>query len=722
MGYLGFRTFVRTLARGPDTTQAVTKATPAPRFFVTKYPQFVCEYPPVITHTSASKTQGRSLRLRISSVVGALALSTSALVVLTSPQVTANTYAVPAAPTIVRAYVTDKGIQVRFNPVTANPAVTNYVISGGQGSCPVIVSANTTGSVTLPVLEGQSSVSVTVQAVNAYGYSAPARWATTFTSAQLANVTRSNLKNVQLLQLSDFHGAIEGTATNAGTALLTTAFAADRKAVASTFTLSTGDNIGAAPAISSEFEEIPTIESMNLMKFDVSTFGNHEHDRNIAHVQKVIGLSNFQWVASNYSSLEPLKSGAKSAQRYVILDRGGVKVGVVGANTEETPEVIFPGNLDYTDASGAKKTIAISNTVASVNKAIADAKIDGADVVVALIHEGWSENADGVAKGNLLNLIKGIKGADVIFGGHSHQLYSSVNPAPNARSNTTLVAEVPNAGVSYNRVQLCVSTSSNKVIGSSIENVTTSAISKLTPDADGVALVKKYKDQLVAKLDVKIGQVTAVFPRGGTPAVERAGETPMGNYLADLMRSRMKTDFAITNGGGLRDTFPAATYKVVNTSYKRPGAGVTGPFDVTLGDAISVLPFGNAVVTTKISGTQLWGALENGVSQYPSAGRFPQISGFKFTFDSSKAVGSRVLTVTTLDGKAIAKDATMYTVATNDFMLYGGDGYTFFNPSMARINGILLVDILVDGLKADMAAGKVTQTPAADGRIVRTNS
>jgi len=682
----------------------------------------VCEYPPVITHTSASKTQGRSLRLRISSVVGALALSTSALVVLTSPQVTANSYAVPAAPTIVRAYATERGIQVRFNPVTANPAVTNYVISGGQGSCPVILPANTTGSVNLPVLEGQTSVSVTVQAVNAYGYSAPARWATTFTSAQLANVSRSNLKNVQLLQLSDFHGAIEGTATNAGTALLTTAFAADRKAVASTFTLSTGDNIGAAPAISGEFEELPTIESMNLMKFDVSTFGNHEHDRNIAHVQKVIGLSNFQWVASNYSSLEPLKSGAKSAQRYVILNRGGVKVGVVGANTEETPEVIFPGNLDYTDASGAKKTIAISNTVSSVNKAIADAKIDGANVVVALIHEGWSENADGVAKGNLINMIKGIKGADVIFGGHSHQLYSSVNPAPNARSNTTLVAEVPNAGVSYNRVQLCVSPSSNKVIGSSIENVTTSAISKLTPDADGVALVKKYKDQLVAKLDVKIGQVTAVFPRGGTPAVERAGETPMGNYLADLMRSRMKTDFAITNGGGLRDTFPAATYKVVNTSYKRPGAGVTGPFDVTLGDAISVLPFGNAVVTTKISGTQLWGALENGVSQYPSAGRFPQISGFKFTFDSSKAVGSRVLTVTTLDGKAIAKDATMYTVATNDFMLYGGDGYTFFNPSMARINGILLVDILVDGLKADLAAGKVTQTPAADGRIVRTNS
>ncbi len=681
----------------------------------------MCEYPPVITHTSTPNAQGRSLRVRLSAAVSALALTTSTIVVLTSPQATANTYAVPAAPTIARAYVTDKGIQVRFTPVTANPAVTNYVVSGGPGSCPVVLPASTTGSVTLPIVEGQTSANVTVQAVNAYGFSAAAKWATPFTSANLANVSRSTLKNVQILQLSDFHGAIEGTSTNSGTALLTTAFAADRKVVASTFTMSTGDNFGAAPAISSEFEELPTIESMNLMKFDVSTFGNHEHDRNLAHVQKVIGLSNFDWVASNYSSLEPLKSGAKSAKNFVILDRGGIKVGVVGANTEETPSVVYPGNLDYIDASGAKKTIAISNTVASLNKAIVDAKAAGANLVVALIHEGWSENSDGLAKGNLVDITKRIKGADVVFGGHSHQLYSSTNPAMNARSNPTLIAQVPNNGVSYNRVQVCVNPGNNRVLGTSIDNVTASAISKLTPDAESVALVKKYKDQVAPKLDIKIGQVSGIFPRGGTPAVERVSETPMGNYLADLMRTRFKTDIAITNGGGLRDTFPAATYKVVNTSYKRPAPGATGPYDVTLGDAISVLPFGNAVVTTKISGTQIWAAMENGVSQFPSGGRFPQISGFKFTFDSSKAVGSRIVTVTKLDGTAIAKDSKMYTVATNDFMLYGGDGYSFFNPTLATINGTLLVEVLVDGLKADLAAGKVTQTPAADGRIVKVN-
>ena len=670
----------------------------------------------MITHKSAASAQGRSLRVRLSAVASSIALAASALVVLTSPQVSANTFAVPATPTITTAYITDAGIRVRFNPVSASPAVTHYVVTGGQGSCPIVVPATTTGSVRLPVLEGQSSATVSVQAVNAYGFSTAAKWSKTFTAAELAGVAKTSATNVQLLALSDFHGALEGTSSNAGTALLTSAFANEREAVASTITLSSGDNIGAAPAISSQFEELPTIESMNLMKFDVSTFGNHEHDRNIAHVQKIIGASDFAWVASNYSSLEPLKSGTKEATNYVIIERGGVSVGVVGMNTDETPEVIFPGNLDYTDASGAKKTLQISASVAGVNAAIKEARAAGADIVVALLHYGWSENADGVAKGQLLDLAKEIKGAAAILGGHSHQRYSSII-GTSARFGSTLVAQTPNAGVGYNRIQLCVN--GNKVQGASLDYVTTANLKGVAADTAGAALVKKYKDQLVAKLDVKIGQVSELFPRGGSPAVERAGETPMGNYIADLMRKELKADLAITNGGGLRDTFPAATYKVVDTTYKRPAAGATGPFDVTLGDAISVLPFGNSVAVATITGTQLWAALENGVSQHPSGGRFPQISGFKFSFDTSKAVGSRITAVTNLDGTAIAKDAKTYTVAVNDFMLYGGDGYTMLNPATAKFPGKLLLDILVDGVKADLAAGRVTQTPKADGRITK---
>ena len=136
---------------------------------------------------------------------------------------------------------------------------------------------------------------------------------------------------------------------------------------------------------------------------------------------------------------------------------------------------------------------------------------------------------------------------------------------------------------------------------------------------------------------------------------------------------------------------------------------------MTLGDAYTVFPFGNSVSLTEVTGTGLWLALENGVSNYPSDGRFPQVSGIKFSFDPSKASGARVTSVTTTAGVAIPKDSKVYTVATLDFLVYGGDGYTQFDESKQVIRD-LLVDVFTDGLKADMAAGKVT-TLVTDGRI-----
>jgi 5'-nucleotidase len=142
---------------------------------------------------------------------------------------------------------------------------------------------------------------------------------------------------------------------------------------------------------------------------------------------------------------------------------------------------------------------------------------------------------------------------------------------------------------------------------------------------------------------------------------------------------------------------------------------------VTLGDALAVYPFGNQVATTVVTGENLWKALENGVSAWPSGGQFPQISGFKFSFDSSKPVGSRIVSVTKNDGTAIAKDQTVYTLTTLDFIIYGGDGYAnVFSPTKAKVFGALL-DVFVDALKADLAAGKVTQVPVADGRIKKVN-
>ena len=659
-----------------------------------------------------------TLKTRKKLSFGIFAVAASLAVTMVTPIAQADVvYAKPDAPTNVISYLSSRGVQVKWTAsATAYPAITHYVVSAGSGSCPIIVPATNRTRVTMPVVVGQPGGTPVVQAVNAYGFSVAAKASTTFTAAQLATVASSSVKSVQVLQLSDLHGAIESSASNIGAAVLATAFANDRKNAAATITISSGDNIGAAPPISTEFEEMPTIESMNLMKFDASTFGNHEHDRNLAHLQKVIGASDFQWVSSNYgdSSLAELKSGTKAAKSYTIIERGGVKIGIVGSNTETTIEQVFPGNLDYTDASGVKRTIEIQAGVDGINAAIVAAKRDGADLVVAVLHQGWSENVGGVATGVLNDMVTEIKGAAAIYGGHSHQSFSASVPGK-LKNYATLVGQVVNSGQEYTRSQICVDTSTGRIIGSSIETIKKAAVASVTADADTAALVKKYKDQMSSKLDVKIGQVSGTFPIDGTPRVQRSGENPMGNYIADLLRSKYKTDFALTNGGGIRDSFPAKGYKPVDTTLVRTG---TGALDVTLGDALTVYPFGNQVATTIVTGENLWKALEIGVGgNYGSEGRFPQISGFKFTFDPTKAAGSRIVSVTKNDGTEIAKDQTVYTLTTLDYIVYGGDQYVnVFSPSKAKVMGALL-DIFVDALKADLAAGVVTQVPVLDGRV-----
>ena len=660
------------------------------------------------------------------SILGTAAVTAALLFSFIVPTAQANSYVLPDAPTQVRSTIVANGVFVKWTPPAGIlPLVTGYVVSAGAGSCPIYVHGGKRTGIVMPVVVGQAAGTPIVQAVNAYGFSKPGTSGMTHSAADLAKVASTQNQAVQILQLSDLHGAIEAGTSAFGAAGLASNWNADRAANKATIAISSGDNFGAAPPISTEFEELPTIEALNLAKLDVSTFGNHEHDRNLTHLNKMIGASDFEWVVSNYpaDALATLKSGTKAAKSFTVIDRGGVKIGVVGANTSETIEQVFPGNLDYTTAAGVKKTIEIEKGVIGINASIADAKAAGADIVVVAIHQGWTENSEGTAKGLFVDMAKQIKGATAIYGGHSHQTFAAIIPG-NTRIPPIALGQVKNAGVEYTRTQICMI--NKKVVGQSVQHVLKAASATVntgvvstvtTQDVAAAAMVKKYKDQMTTKLDVKIGKVSAQFPIDGTPRVQRSGENPMGNYVADAMRAKYKTDFALLNGGGIRDSFPAKNYLPADTTLVRSG---TGPLDVTLGDALTVFPFGNQIATTVVTGSNLWNALENGVGgSYPTDGRFPNISGFKFSFDSSKAVGSRIVSVTKLDGTPIAKDSKEYTLATPDFIVYGGDGYSnVFTPSKAKVQGALL-DLFVDSLKADLAAGKVTQMPTADGRIVK---
>jgi 2',3'-cyclic-nucleotide 2'-phosphodiesterase (5'-nucleotidase family) len=216
-----------------------------------------------------------------------------------------------------------------------------------------------------------------------------------------------------------------------------------------------------------------------------------------------------------------------------------------------------------------------------------------------------------------------------------------------------------------------------------------------TPDADMTDRVKAYEASLSKELDVKV----ASLPDGldSRTASVRTRETAIGNLIADAVRSAAKADVAIINGGGIRG----------NKEY---------PVEATLSrrDILTELPFGNRTVSTKITGASIKDALENGLSLIETkAGRFPQISGMVVTYDLSKPVGQRL--VSALINNGPIDDAKIYIVATNDYMLKGGDGYSSLRGTIKDfdVSGNLIAnDVISYSESLKIINGKI------EGRII----
>ena len=200
----------------------------------------------------------------------------------------------------------------------------------------------------------------------------------------------------------------------------------------------------------------------------------------------------------------------------------------------------------------------------------------------------------------------------------------------------------------------------------------------------------------------------------------RTCESIAGNTVSDALRATYQVDFAFTNSGGIRADLTCPTTDSPTDScppYTPP------PYPVTRGQVLTVLPFGNTVVTVTVSGTELKAMLENGVSSMPVAlGRFPQVSGLCFTYDISAPVNSRVTAVVrqAADGSCTggAVDLTAgatYSIAENDFMSTGGDGYPDFT-------GRTTVHAVMDQAVSDWIRANTPVTRSIQGRIACTSS
>ncbi|HVL95779.1 MAG TPA: 5'-nucleotidase C-terminal domain-containing protein [Solirubrobacteraceae bacterium] len=515
-----------------------------------------------------------------------------------------------------------------------------------------------------------------------------------------ADATPRPTVDVQLLSISDWHAqldpmSVSGVGDVGGAAVLSSYFHRERADNPNTLTLTAGDAFGASPPLSGQFDEEPAVRAMNLMGFDADALGNHNFDRGVAHLRSMTELAEFPYLAAN---LRNAVTELPLVKPYEIFEVGGVKVAVIGITNPEAPTLVKPGNFG---------SIEPTDPVPAANKARARAKQQGAQVFVAITHMGVTsfDPATGEPRGPLVDFAENVGGFDVILGDHTDIQYSGV-------INGALVVENRSKGLTYARTTLAVDPRNGRVADRRVQFVTPLART-VTPDPAVVDMLAPYRAMLAERFDQPMGVASDVFPRGGN--VERLREVALGNLVADAMRERYGTQIALTNGGGLRAALPSS-YLPADRSLRRasPGYAPGPPYDLVMGDAFTVLPFGNTVVTRTVSGQQLYGALELSVSALPAAnGRFLQISGFRFAYDQSRPAGSRVVWADLADGTPILRDSTPYTVALPDFVNAGGDGYTMFADG-AGITREVMADVLLDHVRA-----RGTIAPVVDGRITR---
>lgn len=463
-----------------------------------------------------------------------------------------------------------------------------------------------------------------------------------------------------------------------------------------------------------EFKGQADLAFMNLMKYDVMTFGNHEFDLGAtpeghqALVDFIKG-SQFPFVSSNVDFSKDTKftglftdlisSEPQNGKIYngIIKEMNGEKVGIFGLTTAETKDISSPGSIAFEDyITEAKKAV----------KAFED---KGVNKIIALTHIGYDDNP---AYDNDQILAKSVEGIDVIVGGHSHtQLDKPVvvdkNIAGQAKATTLIVQ-----AYQYNDYLGTLDVTFNNKGVVVAHNGALLKVADYVEDAQALATLKPFKDKVEELSNTETGATAIIAldnPRTGgdnTKPSVRKNETPLGNLITDGMLKKAKqynndVIMALQNGGGIR-------------------AGINqGP--ITVGEVITVLPFGNTLATMSLTGKELKEALEVSVGQYPAEnGGFLHVSGAKVEFDSSKAKGQRIVKVSYMDGQGEyveIQDNVTYTIATNAFTAKGGDGYDVFKKAYeeGRVTDLGLSDW--ENL-AEHITSLGTVNPKVEGRVV----
>ena len=426
-----------------------------------------------------------------------------------------------------------------------------------------------------------------------------------------------------------------------------------------------GDTL--SPSVASQlFKGKQMISAWNALHLDYATFGNHEFDFGPFEFQERIKDSKFGWVCANVKDKD---SGSYfgNVKPYVIRDVDGVKVGIIGLLTPDTAKQSRPG-----------PRVEILDPVETAKKLVAQMKAEGAEVIVGLTHLTMSQDRE---------LAKAVP-FDLIMGGHEHYLI-------NAYAGHAPILKMGSDARFLGKIEIQYSTKNKKIDDITWEVMPINA--ELREDTEMAKAIHSYDEVLSKELDKPAGATSVELNAIQLDNEKR--ETNLGDFIADSFRNATGADVAIINGGCVRSN------------------QMWAPGPLKHRDVLAILPFENPIVKIEVKGSVIKEALEHGVSRATETdGRFPQVSGLTFAYDTTKPVGSRVSRIE-VGGSTLDLNKT-YSLAGNDYVTSGGDGYLMLKgqkylikPEEGKSESVIFMEALSKG---DIA-------PKTDGRIKRIN-
>ncbi|MEV8514062.1 bifunctional metallophosphatase/5'-nucleotidase [Dactylosporangium sp. NPDC051484] len=573
----------------------------------------------------------------------------------------------------------------------------------------------------------------------AKGGSAPGtdRW-TPLSPAKVAFTQKTGpTTTAQLLGFNDFHGNIDPPTGSGGlvngvpaggseylsTYLTQLRTAAKNSGVHGSDTVVAGDNIGASPLVSAAFHDEPAIEVLNAMGVGLAAVGNHEFDEGVTELYRMqnggchpidgcqdgdgFSGAKFPYLAANVTNKS---NGLPILLPFTIRFYENVPVAYVGMTLEATPGIVNPAGI---------KNVEFHDEVETANKYAKILNWLGIKSMVLVIHEGGLQSSppapldpSGCANfaGPITDIVKGLDPAyGVVVSGHTHRFYTC--ELPNSSGASSLVTSAGSAGTLVTDIRVTLDKKTRKFVDASATNVIVANGVKnpdgtYQKDATGNPVrnpalvdpkVKKIADKYrvaVAPLANKvIGSITADI----TTTASAAGESPLGDVIADAQLAYTKStgaQIAFMNPGGIRASLTYAN-----------SPGGEAPGQVTYGEAFTVQPFNNLIVTQSFTGAQLKDVLEQQFVgfQGQTVQRMLQVSaGFTYTYSASAPVGSKVSDIK-LNGVALDPAAT-YLVTTNDFLANGGDGFLNLAKGTGRVTA---PGFDVDALTAHLGTGPI---------------